>query len=132
MLRKAGLLRPSVGELQAAEEPDIAAIEAAVVAAGTLSQLPTLELSASPEAKAQSLSQLTEDQIQKLMGDVSKLSATEKRLRRYTIIKHREHWKSQDPGRVKTASEKDPLYEKEVVGIHYGISTWRGALGRKK
>jgi len=73
-----------------------------------------------------------EEEIQELMGDVSKLSPLEKKLRRYTVIKHGEQWRDSDPGRVKTDAENDPLYEKEVGVARHHISTWRRALGRKK
>jgi hypothetical protein len=81
--------------------------------------------------RTQPPSQPTEDQIQALMGDVSELSDVEKRIRRYVVIKHRERWGEIDPGRAKTAAKNDPLYEQEVGIIHYEISTWRRALGRK-
>ena len=83
-----------------------------------------------PAAAAQT--ELTEDQIQELMGDVSKLSPLEKKLRRYTVIKYGEQWRDHDPGRVKTAMENDPLYEQEVGVARHHVSTWRRALGRKK
>jgi hypothetical protein len=84
-----------------------------------------------PRAKPQSPSQPTEDQIQALMGDVSKLSDVEKRIRQYVVKKYRDRWKDVEPGRAMTASKDDKLYEEEVGLIHYSISTWRRALGRK-
>jgi hypothetical protein len=83
------------------------------------------------KVKPAAQTELTEEQIQELMGDVSTLSALEKKLRRYTVIKHREQWRDHDPGRVRTATENDPLYAQEVGVARHHVSTWRRALDRK-
>jgi len=91
-----------------------------------------VERSAPRQAKVRAPAQLTEDQIQALMGDVSKLSDTEKKLRRYTVIKYGDRWKDVFPANAMKAAEHDPLYEKEVGVARWTISTWRRALDRKK
>ena len=91
-----------------------------------------VEKSAPRRAKGQAPSQLTEDQIQKLMGDVSELSDTEKKLRRYAVIKYGDRWRDVFPANAMKAAEHDPLYEKEVGVARWTISTWRRALDRKE
>jgi hypothetical protein len=82
-------------------------------------------------ARAQSPSPPTEDQIQALMGDVSELTDTEKKLRRYVVMKYGDRWGDVLPAHAMEAAKHDPLYEKEVGVAGWGISTWRRALGRK-
>jgi hypothetical protein len=75
--------------------------------------------------------ELTEEQIQELMGDdASKLSDTERNIRRYAIIRYGAQWRQVGPTRVHTEAEGNELYEKEVGPLHH-ISTFRRALGRK-
>jgi hypothetical protein len=75
---------------------------------------------------------LTDEEIQALMGDVSKLSDTEKKIRRYVVKKYGAQWKDVDPGRARTAAKDDPLFEKEVGVVLYEVITWRRALGRRQ
>jgi hypothetical protein len=83
-------------------------------------------------AKAQSPSQLTDDQIQALMGDVSGLSDLPKKIRRYTVLKYGAQWKDHNPAEVLKNATGDPLYEKEVgSGIVSHITTFRRALRDK-
>jgi len=91
-----------------------------------------VEKSAPRRAKAQAPSQLTEDQIQALMGDVSELSPTDKKIRRYAVKKYREQWRNIEPAAIMKAAKNDKLYEEEVGVVVYSISTFRRALGRKK
>jgi hypothetical protein len=90
-----------------------------------------VEKSAPRRAKGQAPSQLTEDQIQALMGDVSELSDLKKKIRRYAVKKYRERWRDVDPADVRKNAEGNKLYEEEVGALHH-ITTFRRALGRKK
>ena len=91
-----------------------------------------VEKSAPRRAKGQAPSQLTEDQIQALMGDVSELSDLKKKIRRYAVKKYREQWRNIEPAAIMKAAKNDKLYEEEVGVVVYSISTFRRALGRKK
>jgi len=88
-----------------------------------------------PRAKAQSparLTEVTEDQIQTLMGDVSELSDLQKKIRRYAVLKHGARWRDIDPAKVQKGARDDELYKKEVGVIVHHITTFRRGLGRKE
>jgi hypothetical protein len=85
-----------------------------------------------PRTKAQSPSQLTEEQIQRLMGDVSELSDLQKKIRRYAVLKHGARWRDIDPAKVQKGAQNDELYKKEVGAIVHHITTFRRGLDRKK
>ena len=87
--------------------------------------------SAPRRAKEQAPSQLTEDQIQALMGNVSGLSDLQKKIRRYAVKEYRERWKDVDPADVLKTAAGNKVYEEEVGVLHH-ITTFRRALGRKK
>src|SRR5262249_40555665 len=81
-----------------------------------------------PGTKTKSPSQLTEDQIQKLMGDVSGLRDTEKKIRRYAVLKYGAQWKEINPAKVQKDAQGDELYQKVVGIVVHHISTFRRAL----
>jgi len=91
-----------------------------------------VERPAPRRAKTPAPSQLTEDQIQELMGDVPELSDLQKTIRRYAVLKYGARWRDVDPAKVKAGAKDDPLYRKEVGDIDHHITTFRRALGRKK
>jgi len=84
------------------------------------------------QSSSSSSSQLTEDQIQTLMGDVSKLADLPKKIRRYAVLKYGAQWRDHEPAEVRKNANDDPLYRKEVGVIVHHITTFRRGLDRKK
>src|SRR5262249_10491545 len=76
--------------------------------------------------------ELTEEQIQALMGDTSTLSELQKKIRRWAVKRYRERWKKIEPAKAQADAENDKIYEAEVGdAIPHHITTFRRALGRR-
>jgi hypothetical protein len=78
-----------------------------------------------------SSTELTDEQIETLMGDVSDLADVPRKLRRYVVKKYRDHWRHVSPTAARKDAEDDEEYRKEFT-VLYHESSWRRAFGLKE
>src|SRR5262249_19262466 len=75
------------------------------------------------DAPAAAQTELTEEQIQTLIGDVAGLSDLVKRLRQWIVRKYRDDWTRVSPSDAREAANNDEEYRKEFGVLHH-ISTF--------